>query len=258
MYRVRQQWRVVGGEVLDLRVAVVADEEHSVRRCYPLAVAAVDGDASCLYVREQIVGEIRSVVARHLVLCHPTATILHVVRRHIQRPRRCRQPNIFVLVLRYMKQIVWLQRSVVLVCECWSACVVQLVVLVVVGKEFRLLPVAVHEPHVAVCRTQKQLLHIPSIVLRQSDVVHHAPLAVLAEHFQRICNLTVQHPQIARRVVLHAGCHDIVLALVGCSRLERTIVAVVALHELAVLKFVQTALGTHHHVTLLQRVEVHA
>ena len=157
-----------------------------------------------------------------------------------------------------MKQVVGLDCCIVLVGECWSACVVQLVVLVVVGVELRLLPVAVHEPHVAVCRTQEQLLHIPSIVLRQSDVVHHAPLAVLAEHFQRICNLTVQHPQIARRVVLHAGCHDIVLALVGCSRLERTIVAVVALHELAVLKLVQSALGTHHHVSFFQRVEVHA
>ena len=157
-----------------------------------------------------------------------------------------------------MKQIVWLQRSVVLVCECWSACVVQLVVLVVVGKEFRLLPVAVHEPQVAVCRTQEQLLHIPSVVLRQSDVVHHAPLAVLAEHLQRICNLTDQHPQIARRVVLYAGCHDIVLALVGCSRLHRAVVTIVALHELAVLKLVQTALGAHHHVSFFQRVEVHA
>ena len=69
--------------MLDLRVAVVADEEHTARSGYPLAVAAVDGDAACLYVREQIVGEVRSVVARHFVLRNQSAAVSYVVRRHI-------------------------------------------------------------------------------------------------------------------------------------------------------------------------------
>ena len=61
--------------MVDLRVEVGADEIDTVAtRAKPLAVAAINGHTGDVDVGEQVVGEVASVVAWHLVLLEDHAS----------------------------------------------------------------------------------------------------------------------------------------------------------------------------------------